>query len=326
MQAARKRPVQAVLMALLLALFGMLATPVASAHEMSMAEIDLRELTKGEFLLIWGASGKNRPISDDLTPVWPAQCQFAEERLQCGAEGLSGTLTVQGVGKAYSAALVRVHWIDGQTRTYTLTAAQPGVQLFGQADDGRGAGEILYAYTVLGIEHILGGIDHLLFVIGLLFLVGFQRRLILTITAFTLAHSLTLASSALGWLTLRSPPVEASIALSIVLVAAEALHRRDTLARRFPSLVAFGFGLIHGLGFAGALKDIGLPENHLPLALLTFNIGVEIGQLMTIALAYVLYRLFSQQRWFAAGRKPVLYAIGITAAYWSWLRIATMLA
>jgi len=110
--------------------------------------------------------------------------------------------------------------------------------------------EIASAYTVLGIEHILTGFDHLLFVIALLFLVGFNRRLLLTITAFTLAHSCTLALSALGWFTLRSPPVEATIALSIVLVAAEGLHKQPTFSRRWPALVAFLFGLVHGLGFA----------------------------------------------------------------------------
>src|SRR6185369_5960648 len=125
---------------------------------------------------------------------------------------------------------------------------------------------------------------------ALLFLVGFNRRLVTTITAFTLAHSFTLALSALGWLTLRSPPVEATIALSIMLVAGEALHKQATLARRWPALVAFLFGLVHGLGFAGALKEIGLPENHLSVALLTFNVGVEMGQLLVVGLAYLVYR------------------------------------
>ena len=193
---------------------------------------------------------------------------------------------MEGVGKRYSAAMVKVVWLDGQSRVYTLTSAQPTVQLYGSADDRRGKGEIAWAYTILGVEHILSGIDHLFFVAGLLFLVGFRRRLIGTITAFTLAHSITLACSVFGWITLRSPPVEASIALSIVLVASEALRERDTLARRMPALVSFLFGLVHGLGFAGALKDIGLPQSHLPLALLTFNVGVEIGQLMMVLLAF----------------------------------------
>jgi hydrogenase/urease accessory protein HupE len=310
------------LCALLLTLGGM---GPAAAHEMTMAEMQLRETQRGEFLWQWGA-GEKRPISQDLTPVWPQGCTADATVLRCGAAGLSGTLSVRGVGDRYSAAVIRVFWMDGQTRVYTLTKAQPAVQLYGAADDPRGMGEIASAYTLLGVEHILGGIDHLLFVISLLFLVGFQRRLVWTITAFTAAHSLTLASSALGWLTLRSAPVEASIALSIVLVAGEALHRRDTAARRWPAVVAFLFGLVHGLGFAGALQEIGLPENHLLVALLTFNVGVELGQLMTVGVCWCLWRVAG--RWPAAQRlrTGLLYAIGSVAAYWSWLRIAAVLA
>jgi len=163
--------------------------------------------------------------------------------------------------------MVKVDWLNGQTRVYTLTGNSPSVQLYGSADDKRGVGEIARAYTVLGVEHILTGYDHLAFVLGLLFLVGFRRKLVWTITAFTCAHSLTLASAALGILTLRPPPVEASIALSIVLIANEAITPRETLARRFPAVLAFLFGLVHGLGFAGALKEIGLPQAHLPIAL-----------------------------------------------------------
>ena len=161
---------------------------------------------------------------------------------------------------------------------------------------------------------------------GLLFLVGFRRRLVWTITAFTVAHSLTLASAALGWLTLRPAPVEACIALSIVLVAAEALRQRATLARRLPALVAFVFGLVHGLGFAGALQEIGLPQAHLPLALLAFNLGVEAGQLAGVAAAWAGVALLQRTPWPARLRKPALYAIGSMAAYWSWLRIAAMAA
>lgn len=297
----------------------------AFGHEMSMAEMQLRETRRGEFLWQWGA-GEKRPIAQDLTPVWPQACTADAGMLRCGEAGLAGTLSVKGVGERYSAAVVRVFWLDGQTRVYTLTKAQPSVQLYGAADDPRGMGEIASAYTLLGVEHILGGIDHLLFVIGLLFLVGFNRRLVLTITAFTAAHSLTLASSALGWLTLRSAPVEATIALSIVLVAGEALHRRDTLARRWPAMVAFLFGLVHGLGFAGALQEIGLPQQHLLIALLTFNLGVELGQLMTVGACWCLWRVAA--RWPAAQRlRPVLlYVIGAVAAYWSWLRVAAVLA
>jgi hydrogenase/urease accessory protein HupE len=289
-----------------------------------MAELNLREIAAGEFIWSWGASGKNRPISDDLKPIWPGACVADAQSLHCAKAGLTGTLSVEGVGQAYSAAIVNIHWRDGQSRVYTLTAGQPQLQLLGAADDGRSGAQVARAYTALGVEHILSGIDHLLFVIGLLFLVGFRRRLVGTITAFTAAHSLTLAASALGWLVLRSPPVEATIALSIVLVASEALRDRETLARRWPALVAFLFGLVHGLGFAGALKDIGLPETHLPLALLSFNVGVEIGQLLVVGLAWGLTRWLSRwPRWVVA-RKPALYAIGSVAAYWSWLRIAAI--
>ncbi|HEX3762125.1 MAG TPA: HupE/UreJ family protein [Kofleriaceae bacterium] len=305
------------------ALLALAASP-ARAHEMSMAEMEVRETAPGEFVWQWSAWSDKRPIGNDLVPHWPDSCSAIPGALRCGRDGLQGTLAIDGVGKRYSAALVKIFWRDGGSRVYTLTAAQPTVQLYGSADDRRGVGEIARAYVVLGVEHILSGIDHLLFVIGLLFLVGFRRRLVGTISAFTLAHSVTLACSALGWLTLRPAPVEAMIALSIVLVASEALRGRDTLARRFPALVSFLFGLVHGLGFAGALKSIGLPESHLPVALLTFNVGVEIGQLMTVAAAYVVVRLPISRRVLGRARTPALYVIGAVAAYWSWQRIALL--
>lgn len=309
----------------IIALTVLVAAAPAFAHEMSMAEMEVRETARGEFLWQWSAANDKRPMGDDLIPRWPEACTAnGPHLLRCGAEGLKGTFAMDGVGKKYSAALVKVFWLDGQTRVYTLTGSQPTLQLYGSAEDQRGRGEIARAYVILGVEHILGGIDHLLFVAGLLFLVGFRRRLIGTITAFTLAHSLTLACSVFGLISLRPPPVEASIAMSIVLVASEALRARDTLARRLPALVSFLFGLVHGLGFAGALKEVGLPQSHLPLALLTFNVGVEIGQLLMVAAAFLIVHLPLPQRWFTTARRPALYAVGIVAAYWSWQRIAAM--
>ena len=302
----------------------MAAAGSASAHEMSMAELELRELSKGQFVLSWGASGTDRPLQTDLEPQWPEGCYAEEQSLKCSERGLLGRLSIEGVGKRYSAALVRVIWLDRQISAYTLTAGQPSVYLYGAASDTRDAKDVAGAYLVLGVEHILSGVDHLLFVIGLLFLVGFQRRLIATITAFTLAHSLTLACSVLGLISLRSAPVEACIALSIVLVASEALRVRPTLARRLPALIAFIFGLVHGLGFAGALREIGLPPGNLALPLFTFNVGVELGQLLTVLAAYVLMRVLKPLGWASTTRAPALYAIGITAAYWSWLRIAAL--
>ena len=310
--------------ALLLAALA-LAGGAASAHEMSMAEMELRETSQGEFQWQWVASG-NRPASQDLIPAWPEGCTADANVLRCGEAGLQGRLVIDGVGKRYSAALVKVFWLDGQFRVYTLTGAQPSVRLYGSADDKRGMGEIAWAYLLLGVEHILSGFDHLLFVIGLLFLVGFRRRLVWTISAFTVAHSLTLASAALGWVTLRSAPVEASIALSIVLVASEALRQRETLARRLPAMVAFFFGLVHGLGFAGALQEIGLPQQHLVTALLTFNLGVELGQLLTVGVAWALVWVVGRWPWAARLKAPILYAIGGLAAYWSLLRVVAMAA
>lgn len=317
--------VRRTLLPLLVAALALLAKPeIARAHEMSMAEMEVHETAPGEFLWLWSATNDKRPMGNDLTPHWPDGCAELPNALHCGSAGLKGTLSIEGVGKRYSAALVKIVWLDGQSHVYTLTSAQPSVQLYGSADDRRGMGEIFRAYTVLGVQHILSGVDHLLFVVSLLFLVGFRRRLVGTITAFTLAHSITLACSVFGWLSLRSPPVEACIALSIVLVASEALRDRDTLARRVPALVSFSFGLVHGLGFAGALKNIGLPQSHLPLALLSFNVGVELGQLMMVLVAYAVVRLPIPQRYLGRARQPALYAVGAVAAYWSWLRIAAL--
>lgn len=308
-----------------LIILSMFIAPWVSAHEMSMAEMEVREISPGEFFWQWSAVNDKRPSPDDLQPVWPTSCTAESSALHCGSNGLKGSLTINGVGTRYSAALVKVYWLDGQSQVYTLTSGQPKAQLYGSADDRRGRGEIAYAYTLLGIEHILTGYDHLMFVFGLLFLVGFQRKLVWTITAFTVAHSLTLASAALGWLTLRSPPVEATIALSIVLVASEALHTRMTLARRWPAVLAFLFGLVHGLGFAGALKEVGLPQNYLPTALLTFNVGVEIGQLMTVGVTWLICAALRRWPMTTLARTPALYIIGSLAAYWSWLRIAAIL-
>ncbi len=321
---------RALCVALLVALAALLSAP-AHAHEMTMAEMEVRETSPGEFIWQWSATNDKRPMGNDLIPHFPEGCRADPNALHCGKNGLMGSLSIKGVGERYSAALVKIFWIDGQSHVYTITASQPVVQLYGSADDHRGKGEVFRAYTILGVQHILSGVDHLLFVAGLLFLVGFRRRLIGTITAFTVAHSITLACSVFGVLSLRPPPVEALIAMSIVLVATEALRKDDTLARRVPALVSFLFGLVHGLGFAGALKDIGLPQSHLPLALLSFNVGVELGQLGCVLLAYLvidrLPRLLPLSLpWLARARTPALYAIGIIACYWSFVRIAAIIA
>jgi hypothetical protein len=181
------------------------------------------------------------------------------------------------------------------------------------------------------VEHILLGFDHLLFVLALLLLVKGWRRLVATITGFTVAHSLTLAAATVGWVQVPQAPVEAVIALSIMFVAVEILHQRQGrtgIASRWPWVVAFGFGLLHGLGFAGALREIGLPDQAIPAALLSFNVGVEAGQLLFVAVVFLFLRLATHAmgRWEsgsdrtarlpAAATPPVSYAIGILAGFW----------
>jgi hydrogenase/urease accessory protein HupE len=306
-------------------LFGaawLLLTVGAAAHELSMAELEIRQATPGEFVWQWTA----RSGADDrLRPQWPDGCAEDAGVVRC-ARGLDGRLGMEGVGQRASAVIVRIHWLDGQRSVHTISAGQPSVRLYGAADDARGLGEIATAYGVLGVEHILSGFDHLLFVLGLLFLVGFERRLVWTITAFTAAHSVTLVLSSLGWLRLSPPPVEATIALSILLVAGEALNREPTLTRRWPAAVAFLFGLVHGLGFAGALEQVGLPERHLSVALLTFNLGVEAGQLAVVLAAWLVVRLLGRRPALAPMRTAALYAMGGQAGYWSIGRIAAIVA
>jgi hypothetical protein len=233
-----------------------------------------------------------------------------------GFEGLSAT----GID-----LLVRLVRSDGTVQLERVLPASPRFVATGTP----GAFEVVQTYTVLGIEHILTGFDHLLFVLALVLIVRGTRRLIWTVTAFTLAHSITLALATLGVIHVPGPPVEAIIALSIVFVANEIIHQQrgtEGLAARKPWLIAFSFGLLHGLGFAGALAEVGLPQNSLALALLFFNVGVEVGQLMFIAAVLAcgaLVRRVAAHRLHARQAViPLAYCIGVTASYWVIERIA----
>jgi hypothetical protein len=296
----------------------------AGAHEMTTAEMRMREMASGQLLWSWGVPAQGKPIDAELTVQWPEGCSSSADRVLSCANGLQGVLEVEGLGRSYSAAIISIRWKSGEERAYTLTTRRPTVRLYGGAEDTRAAWDVAIAYGLLGVEHILSGYDHLLFVISLLFLVGFQRRLVTTITAFTLAHSVTLAASALGALSLRPPPVEATIALSILLVAGEALKGQDSVTRRWPALVAFLFGLVHGLGFAGALAEIGLPARHANIALLTFNLGVETGQLLVVCACGLLYLALRRLTRLEPARRVALYAIGAIAAYWTIARLVAM--
>jgi len=222
--------------------------------------------------------------------------------------------------------LVRLERADGSVQLGRVLPLDPRFVVTASPD----AFEVVQTYTVLGIEHILTGFDHLLFVLALVILVKGVRRLIATVTAFTVAHSLTLVAATLGWVHVPGPPVEAAIALSIMFVAAEIVHSRqgmNGLTERFPWIVAFTFGLLHGFGFASALSEVGLPQTAIPVALLFFNVGVEIGQLLFIAFVFAAIALARQALRRFAMPQPAWswrvspYAIGSVAAFWAIQRI-----
>jgi hydrogenase/urease accessory protein HupE len=220
---------------------------------------------------------------------------------------------------------VRIERLDGSVQVARLTPSSPSLVV----EAAPGAMQVAATYVRLGIEHILLGYDHLLFVLALMLVVAGGWALVKTITAFTVAHSITLGLAVFGVLHVPQPPVDAAIALSILLLAAEIVRRnrgRPSLTVRAPWAVAFAFGLLHGLGFAGALLDAGLPQRDIPLALLAFNVGVEAGQLLFIGTVVTLALLFSRWRLPAAatvGARPVLaYAIGTLSAFWFIDRLA----
>lgn len=306
----------------------------AAAHEVRPAYLRIQETAAGEFdlLLRVPARGELRMAIDVRLP---ASCAGDAERLRwqeggswverwtarCPGGLVGQRIEIDGLSSTVIDALARFERADGSTQVERLTPARPGFEVTASES----LTQVARTYTILGVEHILLGIDHLLFVLALLMLVPNMRTLLWTVTAFTLAHSLTLAAATLGWVHVPQAPVEAVIALSILFVAMEIVHWRQGhpgITRRWPWLVAFVFGLLHGFGFAGALSEVGLPDHAIPTALLFFNIGVELGQLLFIAgvlLVSLALRRVRLPQW--AWRIPV-YAIGSLAAFWTIQRIA----
>lgn len=250
--------------------------------------------------------------------------QIERWRATCQGELFGTEISIEGLPLTRTDVLARVERADGSSQTALLTADAPAFTVARQANWTA----VARAYFGLGVEHIVFGIDHLLFVLALLFLVSSWRQLLGTVTAFTVAHSLTLAAATLGLVHVSAAPVEACIALSIVFVAREVVHAaggRPALAARRPWIVAFAFGLLHGFGFAGALRAVGLPEHAVPTALAFFNLGVEAGQLLFVAAVFVVLGAIRRLRpgmasdaWGVTRRlaRPVSYAIGIVAASW----------
>jgi hydrogenase/urease accessory protein HupE len=312
----------------------------AMADEFRPAYLQLRQIDSTRYDVLWKVPALDEATTLKVVPIFP-----------------KGARTLTAVHSSYAAGAAVQRWrmeVDGgladkAIEFSNLSAARIDVLVRLERTDGSvqlgrvlpldarfvvtaspGAFEVVQTYTVLGIEHILTGFDHLLFVLALVILVKGLRRLIATVTAFTVAHSLTLVAATLGWVHVPGPPVEAAIALSIVFVAGEIVHSRQGmqgLTERFPWIVAFTFGLLHGFGFASALSEVGLPQTAIPVALLFFNVGVEIGQLLFIALVLAVIALARRVMRRFAVPQPVWawrvapYAIGSVAAFWSIQRI-----
>jgi HupE/UreJ protein len=339
----------------------------AGAHEVRPAYLQLHQIDAETYDVVWKVPGRGEMrlgLDVDLPPgsvdVSPPRGVFAGEaytqrwRFRRAGGLADGTIGIDGLAATVTDVLVRIERLDGTTQVTRLSAAQPTFVV--EAEPGRL--EVAKTYLLLGIGHILGGIDHLLFVLALLFLVRGWRRVLATVTAFTVAHSLTLAAATLGYVHVPQKPVEAVIALSIVFVAAEILRLRryeragtaspaspppnlhvcdaqpeTSVSVRWPWIVAFTFGLLHGFGFAGALAEVGLPQNAIPAALLFFNVGVEIGQLLFIG---AVFALVASAGWIARHarlrttdpasmrllRLVPPYAIGAIAMFWVIQRVA----
>jgi hydrogenase/urease accessory protein HupE len=258
--------------------------------------------------------------SNITEPVVQLLATGAVERwlVKCGESGLTNeTIVIKGLESTVTDTLLRIELADGTMHTTVLRPDSPNFLVPEKPSKAR----VAVSYLGLGVEHILSGFDHLLFVLGLMLIVRSTGLLIKTITAFTLAHSVTLAMAALGFVHVPQTPVEAVIALSILFLATELSkqHRGEiSLTSRAPWIVALSFGLLHGFGFAGALSEIGLPQTDIPLALLFFNVGVEVGQLMFVA-AVLAAQLLIQKikvKWPVWAEQMPAYAIGSLAAFW----------
>ena len=323
---------------LLVLLLLLIAAP-AAADEFRPAYLQLTQTGPTKYNVLWKVPALDADTVMKVEPVFPAGTTTTPPRSRYanGMTVLRWTIAVpggldgkaigfEGLPKARIDVLARMARADGTVQLERILAVDPQFTV----KPSPGAFEVVRTYTLLGIEHILAGFDHLLFVLALVIIVRDTKRLLWTITAFTLAHSITLALATLGVIHIPGPPVEAMIALSIVCVASEIVQQqrgREGLASTQPWLVAFTFGLLHGLGFAGALAEVGLPENSIPVALLFFNVGVEIGQLLFIAAVLAAVRLATR----LAGNRLDLrrgtivsaYAIGTLASYCTVERISS---
>jgi len=313
------------------------AGATAGAHETGPGYLELREAQPGSYALLWKkpAGAIDLPIA----PLIPEGCALTAKgsespaltapvvrgTLQC-PDGIEGkTLAIDGLAATIADVLVRVRHADGRVETHLLKPMDPSVTLGARTTGWQRS----YAYMRLGIEHILLGVDHLLFVLGLLLIIEDRWMLVKSITSFTIAHSLTLAAATLGWASAPVPPLNAAIALSILFLGPEIVRRwrgGTSFTIRHPWVVAFAFGLLHGFGFASGLTSMGLPSSEIPLALLLFNVGVEIGQVFFVGLIVALERSFVtlEIRWPRIVAALPGYAVGSLGAFWTIQRTLAM--
>ena len=276
---------------ILFLLIGFSATG-AFAHEVRPAYLELRQTSADSYDVLWKVPGRGDDLRFGVYVRLPDNCQRSSEiqttginnafsdrwTVQCKGAINGGTIFIEGLSSSVIDVLVRIQRLDGTIQVTRLTPSAPSFAVEASPSRVQLAG----TYVSLGVEHILYGIDHLLFVLGLMLLVRDFGSLAKTITAFTVAHSITLAAATVGYVHVEVAPVEATIALSILFLAAELVRSQrgeSGIAQRAPWIVAFAFGLLHGLGFAGTLGKMGLPHSEIPIALLLFNVGVELGQL-----------------------------------------------
>jgi hydrogenase/urease accessory protein HupE len=305
----------------------------ATAHESRPAYLEIRQTTAERYDLLWRTpviSGMRLPVAlklpdgihDVIAPhVQELSDSLVERRVVEAPGNLAGRrIEFTGLQGTITDVLVRVRLADGSTTTTLVRPSQPWVEI--PASPG-GPWAIAGAFVLHGVEHILGGYDHLLFVLALLLIVRKTRTLVWTITAFTVAHSITLALAALGLVHVSGSPVEAAIAFSILLLASEIVRMRrgeSSVMARWPWVIAFCFGLLHGFGFAGALSEIGLPSGDIPLALFAFNVGVEIGQMAFIGAVLGTLEIAKRLAGHDAIERHLTrvspYAIGALAGFW----------
>ena len=330
----------------------MATVPTVQADEYRPAYLELKQTNQDTFEMLWKVpalgSGKRMNVSvrlpGDAQMLSPASSvyvrgAFIEKSTVRRPGGLAGAeIYIEGLNAVSTEALVRIERSDGSTEVARLTPSSPSFVVT-RAPKFE---EVVKTYLVFGVQHILQGLDHLLFVACLILIAGTWHRILITITGFTIAHSITLTLSALELVQLPVPPIEVAIALSIVFLAREiAVNRRDTLTWRYPIAVSSTFGLLHGFGFASALREIGLPQGEIPTALLSFNIGVEIGQIAFVCGVLMLVWIISvglrqagahdsvrvaPMDWLRRIEKPLAYAAGAVTVMWTLQRIGSFWA